>query len=108
MVFSGELGIDSLRRGRVSVPLHNSLFTVSPHPFGRFFRLLREAERLPYSQTNFQFTVLFIHHGKPDALPRAQLPGEVRAAGVGDNLLQIGDGAVGHQAFLAEFAAVGQ
>ena len=34
------------------VPLHNSLFTVSPHPFGRFFRLLQEAERLPYSPTN--------------------------------------------------------
>ena len=37
------------------VPLHNSLFTVSPHPFGRFSRLLREAKRLPYALTNFQF-----------------------------------------------------
>ena len=35
------------------VPLHNSLFTVSPHPFGRFFRLLREAKRLPYALTNW-------------------------------------------------------
>ena len=34
------------------VPLHNSLFTVSPHPFGRFFRLLREATRLPYALTS--------------------------------------------------------
>ena len=30
------------------VPLHSSLFTASPNPFGRFSRLLREAKRLPY------------------------------------------------------------
>ena len=38
------------------VPLHNSLFTVSPHPFGRFFRLLREAKRLPYALTNWNLS----------------------------------------------------
>ncbi len=34
------------------VPLHSSLFTASPNPFGRFFRLLQEAKRLPYALTN--------------------------------------------------------
>ena len=34
------------------VPLHIGLFTASPNPFGRFFRLLREAKRLPYAPTN--------------------------------------------------------
>ena len=34
------------------VPLHSSLFTASPNPFGRFSRLLREAKRLPYSPAN--------------------------------------------------------
>ena len=31
------------------VPLHSSLFSASPNPFGRLFRLLREAKRLPYA-----------------------------------------------------------
>ena len=31
------------------VPLHSGLFTALPNPFGRFFRLLREAKRLPYA-----------------------------------------------------------
>ena len=35
------------------VPLHSSLFTASPNPFGRFSRLLREAKRLPYALTNW-------------------------------------------------------
>ena len=34
------------------VPLHSGLFTASPNLFGRFFRLLREAKRLPYAPTN--------------------------------------------------------
>ena len=58
--FGGELGIDSLRRGRVSVPLHSSLFTVSPNPLGRFSRLLREAKRLPYALTNWEFVEVFV------------------------------------------------
>ena len=37
------------------VPLHSSLFTASPNPFGRFSRLLREAKRLPYALTNWGF-----------------------------------------------------
>ena len=37
---------------RFPVPLHSSLFTASPNPFGRFSRLLREAKRLPYSPAN--------------------------------------------------------
>ena len=37
------------------VPLHSSLFTASPNPFGRFSRLLREAKRLPYALTNSKF-----------------------------------------------------
>ena len=40
------------------VPLHSSLFTASPNPFGRFSRLLREAKRLPYALTNSQFIFL--------------------------------------------------
>ena len=40
------------------VPLHSSLFTASPNPFGRFSRLLREAKRLPYALTNSQFIAL--------------------------------------------------
>ena len=38
------------------VPLHSSLFTASPNPFGRFSRLLREAKRLPYALTNSNLT----------------------------------------------------
>ena len=39
----------------VPVPFHISLFTVSPNPFRRFSRLLREVKRLPYSPTNSKF-----------------------------------------------------
>ena len=38
------------------VPLHSSLFTASPNPFGRFSRLLREAKRLPYALANWNLT----------------------------------------------------
>ena len=40
------------------VPLHSSLFTVSPNPFRRFSRLLREAKRLPYAPYKFHFVYL--------------------------------------------------
>ena len=39
------------------VPLHSSLFTASPNPFGKFFRLLREAKRLPYAPTAGQIPI---------------------------------------------------
>ena len=47
------------------VPLHNSLFTVSPHPFGRFFRLLREAKRLPYALTNWNLSGRRVRYRTP-------------------------------------------
>ena len=57
------------------VPLHNSLFTVSPHPFGRFFRLLREAKRLPYALTNWNLTGYRIPgHCEPVRFPGVAIP----------------------------------
>ena len=45
------------------VPLHSSLFTATPNPFGRFPRLLREAKRLPYALTNSNLSVRFDENG---------------------------------------------
>ena len=54
------------------VPLHIGLFTASPNPFGRFFRLLREAKRLPYAPTNSNLSFCWGKSGLSPGSPKGR------------------------------------